>query len=367
MNGRRPLFLWAEPPALAEQGVGHYNREKRNFEKRGVDGMRYYAAPMEGITGYLYRRAHHRYFPGVDRYFTPFLSPSQFHKWTHKEQQEIAPDHNAGLPVVPQLLTKRAEDFLWAAEELGQRGFQQVNLNLGCPSGTVVAKGKGAGFLGRPEELADFLDEIFTKSPLKISIKTRLGLEDPEEFPALLALFNRYPVEELIVHARVQRDFYRGEARWQIFRQAYQKSVAPVYYNGDLFRAEECSRAGELCPGLEGVMAGRGLIANPALLRQAGGGKAASRSELRRFHDDLFEDYCQAFGSRRNAAVRMKELWVYLIELFEGGASYAKRLKKAVSPEEYSLAVECIFQELPLREELAPQANSPFQTGVSLL
>lgn len=329
--------------------------------------MRYYAAPMEGITGYVYRQVHHRYFPGVDQYFMPFLSPSQFHKFTQKERQEILPDHNAGIPVVPQLLTKRSEDFIWAAKELGQRGFRVVNLNLGCPSGTVVAKGKGAGFLGNLESLESFLDQIFTEVPLRISIKTRLGLEEPEEFSPLLELFNRYPMEELIIHARVQRDFYRGESRWQTFWETHSKSRAPVCYNGDLIQAEECRRVEALCPNVQAVMVGRGLIADPALIRRAKGGAPLSRAELQQFHGELYQAYCLAFGSRRNATLRMKELWFYLIEMFEGGGPYAKRLKKTATPEAYELEVGRIFQELPLREILLPRAGGPFQSGLSLL
>ena len=113
--------------------------------------MDYEFAPMEGITDWRYRRAHSRAFSGVDRYYMPFLSPSQGHAFTRREKEEIDPAHNAGVRVVPQLLTRRAEDFLWAAGELAARGYREVNLNLGCPSGTVTAKGKGAGFLARPE------------------------------------------------------------------------------------------------------------------------------------------------------------------------------------------------------------------------
>ena len=148
--------------------------------------LRIYFAPMEGITGYRYRNLHHRYFPGVDKYFMPFLSPSQGHAFTRREREDILPEHNQGMNVVPQLLTRRSEDFLWAAGELAAMGYGEVNLNLGCPSGTVTAKGKGAGFLGRPEELERFLDEIFAGTPVPVSVKTRLGVNDPEEFGPLL-------------------------------------------------------------------------------------------------------------------------------------------------------------------------------------
>ena len=168
---------------------------------------------MEGLTGALYRQAHCRWFGGVDRYFIPFITPTQDHRFTKRELREILPEHNRGLAAVPQLLVRRAEDFLWAAGELAAMGYPEINLNLGCPSGTVVAKGKGSGFLGLPEELERFLDTVFDAAPCAVSIKTRLGLREPEEFGPLLALFQRYPLAELIVHPRVQKDMYKNTPR----------------------------------------------------------------------------------------------------------------------------------------------------------
>ena len=179
--------------------------------------MRFDFAPMEGVTDYVFRAIHHRYFPGIDRYFAPFLSPTMDGRFTGKKGKDVLPENNTGLDLVPQLLTKRPEDFHWAAQALADLGYTQVDLNLGCPSGTVVAKGKGSGLLADLSALEAFLDGIFEQTPLEISIKTRLGMRDPEEFPALLELFNRYPVQELTVHARVRADFYKLSARWDWF------------------------------------------------------------------------------------------------------------------------------------------------------
>ena len=181
--------------------------------------MQYEFAPMEGITDDIFRRLHHKYFPGVSRYYTPFLSPSEGRTFSKKELREVLPEHNEGVPLVPQLLTNRCELFLEGAKILKDLGYEEVNLNLGCPSGTVTTKGKGSSFLfpERREQLEKFLDEIFARCPLAISIKTRLGKSDPEEFPALLELYNRYPIKQLILHPRVQQDFYRKPVRMEWF------------------------------------------------------------------------------------------------------------------------------------------------------
>ena len=148
--------------------------------------MRYYFAPMEGLTDSVYRRLHHKYFGGIDRYYMPFLSPTMHRCLSHKEDRELPTADSVAFEAVPQVLTKSAEDFLWAAKVCRDRGYREVNLNLGCPSGTVVAKGKGAGMLAKPEELDRFLEEIFRDPPIPISVKTRLGINTPDEFLPLL-------------------------------------------------------------------------------------------------------------------------------------------------------------------------------------
>ena len=313
--------------------------------------MRYDCAPMEGITGRHFRLAHHRWFGGIDRYYAPFLSPTQTHKFSVKEWQDVLPENNEGLHVVPQLLTRSADDFLWAAGELAAAGYRKVNLNLGCPSGTVVTKGKGSGFLGRPQELEVFLDKIFSACPLQISIKTRLGLTSPEEFPPLLELFQRYPLQELILHPRVQQDFYRRPARRDAFASFLPYCSVPVCYNGDLATADQCAEFQRQFSTVNTLMLGRGLIGDPALARKAAGGPGADQAALCAFHAQLYEAYCTAFASRRNAMMRMKEVWFYLIGLFENSEKAAKALRKTSDPDSFERQVSDIFRCLPLRAD----------------
>jgi len=144
--------------------------------------MKFYFAPMEGLTGYVYRNAHHDYFDKVDKYFSPFIFANQSKGFTSRELNDILPVNNQGIVLIPQLLTNHAADFIHTAKKLKQLGYNEINLNLGCPSGTVVSKNRGSGFLYHKEDLDAFLDKIFTQSVTKISIKTRIGKNDPEEF-----------------------------------------------------------------------------------------------------------------------------------------------------------------------------------------
>lgn len=155
--------------------------------------MTLYFAPLEGVTDAVFRRIHHECFPGVSKYFIPFISPTQNLAFTSRDWAAIAPENNIGVPAVPQLLAKDASLFLWAAQALCDMGYPEVNLNLGCPSGTVTAKGKGSGLLADVPALERLLDGIFEKRPIPVSIKTRIGYAHVEEWDRLLDVFARYP------------------------------------------------------------------------------------------------------------------------------------------------------------------------------
>ena len=307
-------------------------------------------APLEGITGVDFRRLHHTMFPGVDRYYIPFFSPTSDHRLTPRNLQELSPEANRDVPVVPQILTRSSEDFLWAARELHAMGYPEVNLNAGCPSGTVTAKGKGAGLLADPEQLDRFLDEIYSCTPCPVSIKTRLGMEDPAEFQKILQIYNRYPVSELIIHPRVRQDFYRHPVRIAVFSEVLTQSKNPVSFNGGIVTPEDFAACRDRFPQLRSVMVGQGLVSDPFLAGRIRFGIAGDRAVLREFHDRLLESYIACFASTGNAVMRMKELWFYLIRLFADSERAGKKILKSRRLDDYSQAVNQVFAELPLLE-----------------
>lgn len=309
--------------------------------------MRFYFAPMEGLTDSVYRRLHHQYFGGIDRYYMPFLSPTTHRTLSGKEDRELPMADSVPFTAVPQVLTKVPEDFLWAAQVCHDRGYGEVNLNVGCPSGTVVAKGKGAGMLADPDGLDRFLDAIFKDSPLSISVKTRLGLTDSQEFPALLEIFNRYPIRELTVHPRVRKQFYQGDVDIDMFRYATRESKNPLCYNGDLFSRQDCEKIVVKFPDVEAVMLGRGLVADPGMLLPGG----TVREALETFHNTLLEEYLVLFGGSRNAMFRLKENWSYWLTRFENSEKLAKRLRKTTDLTEYRNITSEIFHTLPLKKD----------------
>lgn len=334
--------------------------------------MKFYLAPLEGVTGYIFRNALKEYFPGTDRYFTPFIVPDQRHALRKRELRDILPENNQVKELVPQILTSDPVRFVETAKALAEYGYEEVNLNLGCPSGTVVAGGRGAGMLADVDRLDRFLDQIFRDTDLHISVKTRIGMEHPEEGYTLMKIYNQYPISEVIIHPRTRKEFYKGEPHLDVFGELLAMSKHPVCYNGNLFTVRDYEQFRARFPQVERVMIGRGVLADPGLMRRLKSlehaqktGEDASRKEndmeqpgseiyrtgkqeLRAFHDTIFRQYREIFDEDKNAIFHMKELWSYLMHSFEGSESYAKKIRKTSSLNEYRCEVGNLFRACDL-------------------
>jgi len=329
--------------------------------------MQLYLAPLEGITTVTYRRAFERKFGGVDRYFTPFIVNK---KLGAREIEGILPENNPGVTLIPQIMSNRAEDFIQVSKEIATYGYDTVNLNLGCPSGTVVSKKRGAGFLAYPDELDAFLSEVYEKCPMKISIKTRIGLEDENEWEKLLSIYEKYPMEELIIHPRLRTDYYKAPIRMDAFAKAVEQIKVPICYNGEINSVEDVARIKEQFPQVDRIMIGRGVLRYPHLFLQirdaqeknAGNKNYAAeknvvegmsaeelKKRLRTFHDELLENYRIIMSGDRNALFKMKEIWSYMGESFEGADKCLKKIKKANHISDYKIAVNELFS-LNLRD-----------------
>ena len=300
---------------------------------------------MEGVTTAEYRAVLRRHFPGVDKYFTPFLVANQTHHFKKREKRELLPLQR---DLVPQILANSAEDFLWAARQLRALGYEEIDLNLGCPSATVVPKGKGAGMLAHPDRLERFFDSIFSETDLPhISVKTRLGIADPAEAPALGRILARYPFSEVIIHARVREDFYEGAPRKEAFAAMREELSCPVCYNGDIRSAEDADRIRAAFPDISRIMVGRGIVSAPWMAEELRGticSEAASRgAQLKNFLDDLWETYRSSSLGERDVLFKMKELWYYLGQNYPEKARALLDLKKARTGQEYQSAVDAVL------------------------
>lgn len=317
--------------------------------------MKYYFAPLEGITGYVYRNAHHKFFPGTDRYYTPFVAPNYTMHFKAKEKKDVAPENNTGVPVVPQVLSNKADETLWAVEELAKRGYSEVNLNLGCPMPTVARKKKGSGLLKFTDELDAYLDGVFEgmarhpseRPPVRISVKTRLGTDSTQEAEALVRIYNRYPISELIVHPRSREDMYRGVPDREAFLLVLQNSTNPVVYNGNLCCTEDVREIESVCEAagkpIGSVMIGRGFLSDPSLVRQCKGGSLITPKELGEFHEELYRQLGETLPGSAVVLSHMKELWFYMGKLFPDGAKCLKEIRRAGSRVQYEAAVRVLL------------------------
>ena len=304
-----------------------------------------YLAPLEGVTDSIFRNTFAKYYGGVDKYFTPFISPNSTFKFTTREFKDIDPEKNDVHTTVPQLLTNKSEHFLWAAGEIAALGFKEINYNLGCPSGTVVAKKKGSGLLYYPEELDKVLYEIFDgleatcskkgASVPEISIKTRLGKNEPEEFYEILEVYNKYPISELTIHPRIQTDFYKEPVRTELFEYALKHSKTKLVFNGEVKSVEDIENTFRKYDSIDAVMIGRGLISNPKLALDYKG--ESNEAAFRDFHDSLVEQYIDVLSGEKPVLHRMKEFWVYWQENFtsEEQIKLIKKIRKSNRVAEY--------------------------------
>jgi tRNA-dihydrouridine synthase len=253
-----------------------------------------------------------------------------------------------------------------AAHQLAELGYNEINLNLGCPSGTVTAKYKGAGFLQLPDELDAFFDEVYSclarELPhVSLSVKTRVGYEREEEAATLLAVYNRYPISELIVHPRLRMDFYRGKPRMAAFDLFASESRTPVCYNGDIFTVQDYRDFCARYPNISRVMIGRGAIATPALLAECKGTAFPDKkSTLRGMHDAILAANLQVMGEGRNLICRMADIWNYQIYQFTTDLRAAREMHRATTLAEYRAAVVALFRAYPVREDavyIPPQSR----------
>lgn len=340
--------------------------------------MQIYFAPLEGITGFAYRNVHSRYFGNeIDKYFSPFAAPNYTHHFKTREREDIDPSNNEGLTLVPQILTNRQEDFLWAAEEMYAMGYREINLNLGCPMPTVVKKKRGSGQLGDLDALDLFLEEICegmekisgqsleektalqgsgnaeqaheqdfagnAEGKLRFTVKTRIGLGSAGNAGTLLEIYNRYPIAELTVHPRTQRDLYGGRPDLDTFSMFLENSLHPVVYNGDIFSVEDYQKICARFPSCSAFMLGRGLIANPALARELHGGAPLQKAELREFHDSVYASLKNTLPGQAPLLGKMKELWFYMGKDFTGAERFLKQIRKAGNEIQYQAAVRTLF------------------------
>lgn len=303
--------------------------------------MKLYFAPLEGITTYTYRNLHNEMFGMCDAYFAPFISPTDNEKLSTKNMRGILPLNNT-VNLKVQCLANSAKAFVEFSKKVIEYGYDEVNLNLGCPSGTVVKKNKGSGALKDLEKLDDFLCYIFSNTDCKISVKTRTGYYSHSEFKEILDIYNTYPIHELIIHPRIREEYYSGKPNMDSFSLAYSMNKGNIIYNGDIESVDNYNNIIVSYPEIKGVMIGRGAIKNPAIFREIKGGKKISSDELIKFTNELEKRYLVVLESEIYTLQKLKEIWVHTIKNFNNQDKILKAIKKSKKLTEFNNAINCL-------------------------
>lgn len=313
--------------------------------------MDYTLAPLEGLTGNAFRSAHKKCFDSLDRYMAPFISANQHGKLRDRDIEELLPENNEGMVVIPQIMTNDADCFINTAKTLVKMGYREVNMNLGCPFHALASKGKGSGFLGKPEELDIFLNRIYAETPIRISLKTRLGISQPEEFLRILSVYKKYPVEELILHPRVREDFYDNKPNLDAFERALEDWGKPITYNGDLFTVKNMEAIHRRYPAVESMMLGRGVLVNPGIITEFQTGEELTKEKLNEFYGQLLENYCRQFDRDLPILNALKGLWMYTGVLFEDSEEWLLRIRRTKSVKDYEAEVLALIKQGTLRRD----------------
>ena len=305
-------------------------------------------APMEGITTPLFRTLHRKFFTGVDKYYTPFISTGDSVRMNNREKEDADPSFNPGIDLVPQIISNSASQSVVYITHLGERyGHKEVNINLGCPSGTVVSKGKGSGMLRDKDVFEEYLSSLKTglsekekageKIP-QVSLKTRIGFYSEDEFREVARIIEAYRPFKVIVHPRSRKSMYQGTPDMDAFSymyDAFRSAGIGVVYNGDIKTPEDCERLIERFPELSGVMIGRGLLRDPALARRIKGGSKAEPEEILTFMETVLDSYTEKIGTERFVLAKMKDLWAFMFSAFAGNEKGYRDMCKARTVEEY--------------------------------
>lgn len=326
-----------------------------------MNTIRLSLGPFQGITDASFRNVFKKHFGRIDKFYTPFFTGIQKEHAKNLQVEEIDPRCNDVETLTPQILSTDAEEILRFASQCKELGYKEINLNMGCPFPRVANKKRGCGLLPYPEKINAMLSTVFEHIDLNFSIKCRLGYFNPEEIVPVIDIFNQYPLSELIIHPRIGKQLYKGEADVKRFVELMPTIKAPLVYNGDIVSVENFERIREQVKPVNEFMLGRGLLANPFLAeeivdchvaplssapRNDGRKSNLTRAErLYAYMVDLYEDRLRHAGGSPKVLGRMKELWSYLMNSFDEPQDIWRKIKKINALKEYEEAVDTVFRE----------------------
>ena len=306
------------------------------------------SSPLQGFTEFRFRNAFHQYFGGIDTFYAPYIRLNGKLEIKASYQRDLLPKNNHVPELIPQVMTNDADEFLFVVQYVQSLGYTELNWNLGCPYPMVTKRGMGSGMICNTPKIEEVLSRVHNETDITVSMKMRLGYENPDEILAVLPILEKFPIKNVAIHARIGKQLYKGGVNLAAFQQALEASHIPIYYNGDITTVEGFRRMQEQFPQIDHWMIGRGLIADPFLPQMIKADTTEypeNRMEIfGKFHDTLYHDYASALSGSSHVLVKMESFWEYFASSFPDPHKTYKKIKKAKNFNAYEEAVRNILK-----------------------
>lgn len=300
---------------------------------------------MQGFTDFVYRKAYSEIFQGIDAFFIPYISVKN-NQILKKYEKEIHPENNPQIRVIPQVLAGSADEMLFLSKILEDKGYKEINLNLGCPYPMVTNREKGAGLLPHPDKVQKLLSSFFEKSNLLLSVKLRAGLQSANEIEQIIPVLNQFPLTEVIFHPRIAKQLYDGEILNSAFQFAQQNLKHKLVYNGSIVSVDDFTACRQKFPEIDNFMLGRGILMNPFLPAEIKNMDITSKEKpekLKEFHQLVFKYYSESMDNEGNVLNKMKQFWIYFSYNFTNQRKTFKAIKKASTMNRFKQETHQIF------------------------
>lgn len=311
--------------------------------------LQLYSSPLQGFTDFRFRNAFQSFFGGIDQYIAPYIRVKGKPEIKASHERDISPVNNQDLELIPQIVTRDADEFLFVAKFVQKLGYKELNWNLGCPYPMLAKRGMGSGLLKAPEKIEEILERISSESDIRVSVKMRLGYESPREIFRVLPVLEKYPLTNIAIHPRIGKQLYKGEVDLKTFEECIEQSSHKIFYNGDITSVQGFREIKDRFPTITHWMIGRGLISDPflpAMIKADNPHYPENRYEIfSSFHDTLFSSYEEALSGPKHLLMKMYSYWEYLIHSFPASPKGLKTIKKAQSTGAYREAVKQLINE----------------------
>ena len=305
------------------------------------------SSPLQGFTDFRFRNAFNHYFGGIDTYYAPYIRLNGKLKIKQSYQNDLQPENNKTLTVIPQVMTNSAEEFLFVVKYVQSLGYKELNWNLGCPYPMVTKSGMGSGLICMPEKIDDILNKVHNETDITVSMKMRLGYENPSEIIESFKILDKYPLKNIAIHARLGKQLYKGGVDLDGFQNCVDGTKHKLYYNGDITSVAAFKDRQERFPSIDHFMIGRGLIADPFLPQMIKNDTTEYPKDrwkiFKAFHDTIYADYDAYLQGPTPIKMKMLGFWEYFSQSFSYPQKTYKKIKKAGNPVKYQAAVSEIF------------------------